>query len=119
MLYPSSLLFHWNTDINGELSSDDSDVPLVHWHLDINFVRTVDGQPPTKASALPLNDSDKKGRGSIVFFNQATMFQSSETGFNTLKEAKAAGASTDGQYTKVVESQFNRGDILSGRLDTP
>lgn len=41
---------------------------------------------PTKANSTPLEDSGD-GRGSFVFFNQASMYQSSETGYNTLKEA--------------------------------
>ncbi len=78
---------------------------------DIEFVRTVDGLPPTKTSALPLNELGKKGRGSIVFFNQATMYQSSESGHHTLKQARAAGVLADGRYKDVTNEQFSRSDV--------
>ncbi|KLO07599.1 hypothetical protein SCHPADRAFT_1001543 [Schizopora paradoxa] len=99
VLYPSSLLFHWNMDV-----------------ADIKFVRTVGDRPPTKETSLPLNEEGKKGRGSIVLFNQATMFQSSETGFDTLKLAAAAGFSTQSNYDEMAEMQFNREDLLPQEL---
>ncbi|ESK82652.1 hypothetical protein Moror_11189 [Moniliophthora roreri MCA 2997] len=91
--YPSSIFSHWNIDLK-----------------DIKVVYTSDGRPPTPANSIPLDqrhmhcscsDSkadhgqdwlDAKGRGSIVWFNQASMFQTSELGYNTISKAKAAGA---------------------------
>uniref|UniRef100_A0A0W0FYJ7 Uncharacterized protein n=1 Tax=Moniliophthora roreri TaxID=221103 RepID=A0A0W0FYJ7_MONRR len=81
-----------------------------HWNIDLKVVYTSDGRPPTPANSIPLDqrhmhcscsDSkvdhgqdwlDAKGRGSIVWFNQASMFQTSELGYNTISKAKAAGA---------------------------
>lgn len=34
-----------------------------------------------------------------MWFNQATMFQTSELGFNTVAEAEEAGADTTSRYT--------------------
>lgn len=84
-------------------------VPLCSQHpiaciLDIEFVIT-DGEWPTKHNSRPMKD-DQFGRGSIVFFNQATMLQSSESGFMTLKQAAAAGAPTTSNYDEVVEKCF-------------
>lgn len=56
---------------------------------DVEFVRTHDGQLPNKNNSTPLDGAD--GRGSCVWFNQASMFQSSELGYPTIREAVAAG----------------------------
>ena len=47
--------------------------------------------PPTPQNGEPINGI--KGRGSIVFFNQASLFQYAELG-STIGEAEAQGAST-------------------------
>ncbi|KAK7049896.1 hypothetical protein VNI00_005326 [Paramarasmius palmivorus] len=83
VLYPSSLFLHFNVDRS-------------------NFVVT-NGDEPNACNSQPLCDCDDPhavhdeswdsatGRGSIVWFNQATMFQTSELGFPTVKAAKSAG----------------------------
>ncbi|KAJ3806128.1 hypothetical protein F5876DRAFT_50597 [Lentinula aff. lateritia] len=72
--------------------------------LELPVVTTVNGEKPSKQNSNPLYfcgcDShegnqgwaEADGRGSMVWFNQASMFQTSETGFNNLKEAREAGA---------------------------
>ncbi|EIM81551.1 uncharacterized protein STEHIDRAFT_114974 [Stereum hirsutum FP-91666 SS1] len=74
--YPSSLFYHFNWDI-GTICE---------------IVTTQDGSKPTRENSEPLDGRD--GRGSAVWFNQATMFQTSELGFNTVAEAEEAGADT-------------------------
>ncbi|KIJ45463.1 hypothetical protein M422DRAFT_46541 [Sphaerobolus stellatus SS14] len=86
-IYPSSPFFHFNIDIQ-----------------DIKFVIT-NGDRPTPANSEPMNE-DEHGRGSLVFFNQATMFQSSETGKGTLVEAKKAGHSSKTDYAIDVQAAF-------------
>ncbi|EIM79212.1 uncharacterized protein STEHIDRAFT_116684 [Stereum hirsutum FP-91666 SS1] len=76
--YPSSLFYHFN------------------W--DIEVVTTEDGSRPTRENSQPLDGTD--GRGSAVWFNQATMFQSAETGYDTMVQAKAAGADTTCKFSK-------------------
>ncbi|KAK7463011.1 hypothetical protein VKT23_007593 [Stygiomarasmius scandens] len=44
------------------------------------------------------------GRGSMVWFSQATMFQSAELGFDTVKEAQAAGMSTNCNVEELMKS---------------
>ncbi|KAJ3849800.1 hypothetical protein EV368DRAFT_46605, partial [Lentinula lateritia] len=68
------------------------------------IVTTLNGEKPSKQNSNPLYfcgcDShegnqgwaEADGRGSMVWFNQASMFQTSETGFNNLKEPREAGA---------------------------
>ncbi|KAI0750637.1 hypothetical protein C8Q80DRAFT_1118665 [Daedaleopsis nitida] len=73
IFYPSSLFTHFN--INRD---------------DFEIVTTADGSEPTPQTARPLHEVT--GRGSIVLFNQASLFQTAELG-STVKEAKAAGRS--------------------------
>ena len=54
---------------------------------DIKFVTTEGEERPTPENSTPIRDGDEEGRGSLVYFNQASMYQSSETGCSTLKEA--------------------------------
>lgn len=59
--------------------------------LDIKFVTTEGDELPTPENSKPIQDGDDDGRGSVVWFNMATMFQSSESGADTLKEARERG----------------------------
>ncbi|KAL0567033.1 hypothetical protein V5O48_014961 [Marasmius crinis-equi] len=89
VLYPSSLFLHFNIDVTS-----------------LDFVVT-EGDRPTKGNSKPLNclcgdpnaehgESWKNahGRGSMVWFNQASMFQTTELGFDTVAQARAANAET-------------------------
>ncbi|RPD68508.1 hypothetical protein L226DRAFT_576322 [Lentinus tigrinus ALCF2SS1-7] len=71
LFYPSSLFIHFNVDLT-----------------DLQIVTTSDGSQPTPQNSHPLTGVE--GRGSIVLFNQASMFQLAELGC-TIKEAKARG----------------------------
>ncbi|KAI0318500.1 hypothetical protein OF83DRAFT_1171016 [Amylostereum chailletii] len=64
--YPSSLFYHFNWDIS-----------------------TSDGSVPTQKTAEPLDG--KMGRRSSVWFNQSSMFQTAELGYNSVKAAEKAG----------------------------
>ncbi|KAJ7712471.1 hypothetical protein B0H14DRAFT_3637846, partial [Mycena olivaceomarginata] len=76
--YPSALFFHFNMDVHP---------PDVKWV-------TVDGNEcPTPENSQPLEAGDGDGRGSMVFFNQATMRTLPETGYHTAKEWRANGGS--------------------------
>ena len=57
--------------------------------LDI-LVITQDGSRPTKENAIPFRPSSDEngGRGSIVWFTQASMLQSGELPTDTMKQAK-------------------------------
>ncbi|KZV60889.1 hypothetical protein PENSPDRAFT_693888 [Peniophora sp. CONT] len=94
LIYPSSLFYHFNVDIE-----------------DIKFVLTTDGMPPSK-EAGNYEDTDlpsDAGRGSFVWFNMASMFQSSESGFQSLKAAKDAGFKhkTVSDYKQAMQQAFN------------
>lgn len=43
---------------------------------------------------------------SMVFFNMASMFQSSETGFDTLWEAKLSGAQGTSDFMGTAQQAF-------------
>ncbi|KAJ3927749.1 MAG: hypothetical protein NXY57DRAFT_1042181 [Lentinula lateritia] len=90
LFYPSSLFLHFNVDLE---------------HLPI--FTTKNGEKPTSNNSTPLyscnchsHDQNSawaraEGRGSMVWFNQASMFQTSELGINTLREAREAGMDTN------------------------
>jgi hypothetical protein len=56
---------------------------------DVTFVST-NGELPTVENSSPLNGMN--GRGSCVWFNQASMFQKGEIGFSTIAKAKRVNA---------------------------
>ncbi|KAJ7882140.1 hypothetical protein B0H13DRAFT_2344776 [Mycena leptocephala] len=93
--YPSALFFHFNMDVHH-----------VKWV-------TVDGnERPTPENSQPLEVGDSDGRGSLVFFNQATMQTLTETGHPTMKEWCANGGSgkvvmrTNARYTRKLTTQM-------------
>jgi hypothetical protein len=53
----------------------------------------TNGNAPTLDNSEELMNQQDLGRGSFVFFNQASMFQGPETGFDTLSEARKKGHS--------------------------
>lgn len=57
---------------------------------------TADGSRPTRENSDPLDGG--AGRGSAVWFNQATMFQTAELGYNTMADAEEAGVDTRSGY---------------------
>ncbi|KAJ3866993.1 hypothetical protein EV359DRAFT_61873 [Lentinula novae-zelandiae] len=89
LFYPSSLFLHFNLDI--------TDLPVV---------TTPHGETPTKENSKPLffcgckshNDNldwaEANGRGSMVWFNQASMMQTSELGVPTIEQARRLGMDT-------------------------
>ncbi|KAF8960543.1 hypothetical protein BDZ97DRAFT_1665701 [Flammula alnicola] len=89
--YPSSLLFHFNVDI-----------------CDFKFVTTEGEERPTPENSTPLEEGDDEGRGSLVYFNQAAMYQSSETDSLTLKKAVAAGHSGMTDYGADIQAAFEK-----------
>lgn len=80
--------------------------PLID--LDIKFVTTEGQERPTLANSRPLEVGDDEGRGSLVYFNEATMYQSSETDSATLGEAKKRGHSGLTDYGDDVGQAFQK-----------
>ncbi|KAJ7177268.1 hypothetical protein C8R43DRAFT_942535 [Mycena crocata] len=87
--YPSSLFYHFNIDIH--------DLKIVYTDNDVNI--------PTPENSQPYDDWT--GRGSMVFFSQSTMRHGPATGFDTLAEAAAAGASSTTDYGDDAQAAFN------------
>ncbi|KAF8237641.1 hypothetical protein L208DRAFT_1245828, partial [Tricholoma matsutake] len=91
LLYPSSLLYHFNIDIHA-----------------IQFLATDGLQRPTPANSRPITAGDECGRGSLVYFNQATMYQTSETGYATIGEAVEAGDLGKVDYGMSTQAAFTK-----------
>lgn len=72
-------------------------------YLDVEFVRT-NGEIPTFENSTPINGAD--GRGSCVWFNQATMFQSTELGYDTVADAKQAGSSGTSDFQELLNQDL-------------
>lgn len=83
--------------------------------LDIKFVTTEGLERPTPANSKPLQRGDDEGRGSLVYFNEATMYQSSETNSATLGDAKKAGHSGKADYGNDVQKAFQN-NVVHSRL---
>lgn len=76
--------------------------------IDFQFVLTDGDERPTPQNSIPITAGDDFGRGSLVYFNQATMYQSSETGFDTVAQAKAWGHSGRTDYPKDIQEAFSQ-----------
>jgi hypothetical protein len=55
---------------------------------------------------MPISAGDDEGRGSLVWFNQATMYQASETGLGSVKKAKNAGQPGTRDYVTDAQQAF-------------
>ncbi|PIL27790.1 hypothetical protein GSI_10943 [Ganoderma sinense ZZ0214-1] len=84
--YPSALFIHFNINICD-----------LHDHI----YTTDNRQRPTRDNCKPINGV--KGRGSIVFFNQASVFQYAELG-STVRDAKQQGRPTAAQNESYIAS---------------
>ena len=108
-LYPSSLLYHFNVDISGKpcnrFNSNEIDRPPF---LDFQFVAAPERELPTPENSSPLGVGCEEGRGSLVYFNEAGMHQSSETGFPTLGAAVRGGHSGKTNYTGDIQQCFEQ-----------
>jgi hypothetical protein len=71
-------------------------------------VTTKDGEYPTIENCTPIQPGDEEGRMSLVYFNEASMHQSAETGHATLKLAKLAGQSGTTNYGKDAQTAFQK-----------
>jgi hypothetical protein len=95
-LYPSSLLYHFNVDVEGKPPKLEAKNLLnLFPSTDFKFVLT-DGERPTPENCRPLGGSGDEGRGSLVYFNQATMYHGPETSYNTLSALAARKAGHSG-----------------------
>jgi len=68
----------------------------------VEFVVTSNGELPTPRNSAPLDGGD--GRGSCVWFNQASLFQTSELGFETIAAAKEAGADATSNAEYLIDA---------------
>ena len=70
---------------------------------------TTDGDVrPTPENSKPITAGDDEGRISVVFFNQASMYRSSELDGDSVVEAKQKGKPAIRDYGKDVQAAFER-----------
>ena len=69
---------------------------------------TTSGAYPTQENSTPVQPGDEWGRGSLVYFNEASMHQSAETGYSTIKLAKRAGLSGCTDYGSDAQAAFQK-----------
>jgi hypothetical protein len=55
-----------------------------------------------------MQDGDEEGRCSLVYFNQAMMYQCSETGYSGISEAKKAGHSGTTDFPRDAQQAFEK-----------
>jgi hypothetical protein len=99
--YLSSIFFHCNIYHKGKLLLYGSlNHTLINLITDFDIVTTIDRSLPTQENSTPLPVNEKawsreETQESIVWFNQASMFQTSELNISTIAEAKKVGIDTD------------------------
>ncbi|KAF8546155.1 hypothetical protein OG21DRAFT_1491530 [Imleria badia] len=99
MLYPSALFYHFNADI--------SDFDLV----------AAENQPDvSKRGEYPDWNDDAAGRGSLVWFNQASMIQSAELGQLSIDAAKKKGMQTSTDFQADAHRYFSPAAPLASLL---
>ncbi|KAJ7081474.1 hypothetical protein C8R43DRAFT_853427, partial [Mycena crocata] len=87
--YPSSLFYHFNVDVDQlEIVTTDADVDR-----------------PTLENSTPIDDA--AGRGSMVWFSQASMRHGPVTGYDTLDSAAAAGVPRTTDYGNDAQAAFS------------
>jgi hypothetical protein len=67
----------------------------------------TDGEYPTQNNSMPISEDGEFGRGSWVFFNQASMYQASETGHETLSAARNAGHTGRTNFALDAQAAFS------------
>jgi hypothetical protein len=67
---------------------------------------------PTHENSCEITEDDDMGRGSIVFFSQATMRTGPLTGYDTWKKASEAGVNTKVDVESDVRAAFQKGLIM-------
>ncbi|KAF7333522.1 hypothetical protein MVEN_02368400 [Mycena venus] len=93
--YPSALFLHFNVDVH-----------------QLRFVHTAeDVELPTPENSTPIVSGDDTGRGSMVFFNQATMRHGPVFGVSTRKMA-AAGQNDTPAFGSDVSTAFQMFGIV-------
>lgn len=78
----------------------------LNWLLDFKFVTTNGDERPTPQNSTAIQEGDEEGRGSLVYFNQASMYRCSELDGNSVKEAIQRGESGKTDYGRDAQKAF-------------
>lgn len=75
---------------------------------------TTDGSPPTKENLMPIRESSMKngGRGSIVWFTQASMLISAELPVPSISKARDANKAAIQEGKPLIDLTFNAEEAL-------
>ena len=95
-MYPSSLIFHENVNLD-------------------DIIVFTDGEPPVQGHVYTSSEKErdrKAMRGSGVFYNEATLMFSLEHDMKTVKEVKESGHSMSGDKTWDHENSHFIGPSL-------
>jgi len=57
-------------------------------------------------NSVDFTNENNMGRGSFVYFNQASMFTGPETGYDTLAAARASGLSGKADFKRTAQQAF-------------
>lgn len=82
--------------------------------LDLDIVATEGSTPNLlKRDEYPKWDSEAEGRGSLVWFNQASMIQSAELQYFTITEAKKKGLKTTTDFIQDADKYLSASKALT------
>lgn len=122
LIYPSSLLHHFNVDALGELFifvQNNLKRPLTTPMTDFQFVMVDGTERPTPENSTPIVDVDGRGRGTFVYFNQSSMYQSAETDSDTLADAKRAHKKTTVSYPDSIKTALENYSYVYNTASSP
>ena len=108
LFFPSALFYHFNIDITGEPTLGIKSYLLITtcFCLDLEVISSDQFPDITKRGDYPQWCDDAEGRGSLVWFNQASMIQSACLNSYTVQEAKKTGINTATDFLGDVDKYF-------------
>ncbi|KAG6374572.1 hypothetical protein JVT61DRAFT_3925 [Boletus reticuloceps] len=80
---------------------------------DLDIIASDSPPDLTKRGWYPKWSNDAEGRGSLVWFNQASMIQSAEIGYSSITAAQKAGAKATTNFQSDADKYFAPATFLS------
>ena len=97
IIYPSALFLHFNYDVTRKCLSLVRSIFSAKKMPELQLVVAHKGEAPTPDNTRPIHEGNTAecGRGSMVWFTQATMLQTAELPYATVKETRARAGKDD------------------------
>lgn len=114
VIYPSALLLHFNVHIEGAPpNSFELVVQMPSREVDV-LVVTKDGSPPTPENAIPFcaSNSQNGGRGSMVWFTQASMLISAELPTDSIKQADQLNQEASAKGGATISTTYDAASAM-------